>query len=319
MGEKAKSIGEKLEGFGENLFKDLGWQELARDKEIKCIKVQHKNKKQNSKKTHGIDLLHSHYDSYRGQAIGVITECKNRTWAGISPSTINSWAEELLNTIECSQNSLEVCTNISNNCSINTGILLIYCNDGQFNKDKFYDYLTELNCPIRRNPINIFMAGNDRIDQWNSLLKKIRTDYSDNFKFVYPSIDNNSIYNTDSCLTANHLFSKFVFGVREYYQESFLAGSSLPTKIPCKQYIIFSFDDCNNDAFKYIYSIFKRFQFESADEYIFCFYPQKSEDIDFTRDNFVKATASLINQNKKIKVDFMENRSLGPVDYAVKG
>ena len=36
MGEQASKIGKKLEGFGENLFSDLGWSELARDKEIKA-------------------------------------------------------------------------------------------------------------------------------------------------------------------------------------------------------------------------------------------------------------------------------------------
>ena len=51
MGEQASRIGKKLEGFGENLFSDFGWTELARDKEIKCTRTSHK------KKTHGIDLL----------------------------------------------------------------------------------------------------------------------------------------------------------------------------------------------------------------------------------------------------------------------
>ena len=38
MGEKAKKIGEKLEGFGERLYDRFGWNELTRDQEIKCTK-----------------------------------------------------------------------------------------------------------------------------------------------------------------------------------------------------------------------------------------------------------------------------------------
>ena len=43
MGEHASKIGKKLEGFGEVLFANLGWIELARDKEIKCTRSSHKN------------------------------------------------------------------------------------------------------------------------------------------------------------------------------------------------------------------------------------------------------------------------------------
>ena len=45
MGENAKKIGEKLEGFGERLYQRFGWNELTRDTEIKCIRTTHKNEK----------------------------------------------------------------------------------------------------------------------------------------------------------------------------------------------------------------------------------------------------------------------------------
>ena len=51
MGEQAARIGKKLEEFGENFLPNLGWIELAHDKEIKCTRASHK------KQTHGIDLL----------------------------------------------------------------------------------------------------------------------------------------------------------------------------------------------------------------------------------------------------------------------
>lgn len=39
MGEQAARIGKKLEEFGENFLPNLGWIELAHDKEIKCTRA----------------------------------------------------------------------------------------------------------------------------------------------------------------------------------------------------------------------------------------------------------------------------------------
>ena len=65
MGEKAKKIGEKLEGFGERLYDRFGWNELTRDQEIKCTKSSHKKKQ--GTRTHGVDLYHKYYDPYRAK------------------------------------------------------------------------------------------------------------------------------------------------------------------------------------------------------------------------------------------------------------
>ena len=77
MGENAQKIGKKLEGFGEKMYKRFNWAELNRDEEIKCINLLHKTKRDNNKRTHGIDLLHTYYDTYLEKNIGVVTECKN--------------------------------------------------------------------------------------------------------------------------------------------------------------------------------------------------------------------------------------------------
>ena len=325
MGEKAKSIGEKLEGFGEKLFEGFGWNEIIRDLEIQCKKSTHKNKADKSKRTHGVDLLHRFNDPYINQTIGVITECKNRTWAGIGKGTIQQWFNELVNTIECTKNSNEIKDLDLHGANINTGILLINCNDGKFDKEKFYEYLSMLEITNKRDPINIFIAGNDKIDQWHALLKKIqfyKSQYSDSiFKIVYPSIEN-SKRSEEEYITVTHLFSRYVFAVHNYYIEESSANIGMTNKIARRRYVIFSFDKHTKDSFKYLCSMFKYFQLEEGQEYVFCFYPQKAEDIEYINNNFIKSlkdsNGKEIIDATKIKIEFLENRNINPVEYSQK-
>ncbi|WP_026478289.1 hypothetical protein [Alkaliphilus transvaalensis] len=321
-GESSKTIGEKLEGFGENLFSGFGWTELARDQEIICQKSQHKNIKGNSKNTHGIDLMHLCKDPYRNINNRIITECKNRTWQGISRSSIEAWVKELVNTIDCSQNDNSLNGLASQPFVPNAGILLIHCNDGNFNEKQFYDYVSAIEIPNRRNPINIYIAGNDRIDRWNALLNMVKTQY-EGIDFVYPSI-NKSVYEQGKFLTVNHLFSKFIFATREYLVEEVNPKYTLKPQSVRKQNIIFSFDECKSYAFKYLCDIFKFFQFEKgADEYVFCFYPKNGDDIEYTKKNFIKSLkredGSYLIDESRVKVEMMNNRHITPIDYHIKG
>ena len=77
MGEQAARIGKKLEEFGENFLPNLGWIELAHDREIKCTRTSHK------KQTHGIDLLCKFDNPYTTTQQGIIIECKNRQMKSI--------------------------------------------------------------------------------------------------------------------------------------------------------------------------------------------------------------------------------------------
>ena len=326
MGEKAKSIGEKLEGFGEKLFEGFGWQEITRDLEIKCKKSTHKNANGGSKQTHGVDLLHLVDDPYLGRTIGVITECKNRQWSGIPLSTIQQWLGELVNTIECTKNSNEIKELDICSANINTGILLINCNDGKFEKDKFYEYLSKLTISNKRDPINIYISGNDRIEQWHALRKKIeeyRFKYKQgSFKLVYPSIDN-SKRSEEDYIVVTHLFSKYIFAVHNYYIGENSHNPGMPNMIARRRYVIFSFDKHTKESFKYLCSMFKYFQFEEGQEYLFCFYPNSADDIEYINNNFKKSLRNIngkeILDENKINIDFLENISINPVDYCKRG
>ena len=164
MGENAKKIGDKLEHFGKNLFVELGWTELTRDREIKCKRSSH------HKRTHGIDLLCKFKNPYIQGNQGVIIECKNRQMRSITQSDIEEWVKELINNIECAQSSDELQDiDLTDIVKLNTGLLLIHANEN-WDRKKFYTYLSKLKNINRRNPINIYIAGNDRIEMWTSVL-----------------------------------------------------------------------------------------------------------------------------------------------------
>jgi len=135
MGEQAKKIGEKLEGYGEKLFSGFGWTELTRDKEIKCTR-----KGTHKKRTHGIDLLMSFWNPYLGGKQGIIVECKNRKMAGITQEKMNTWLNELINTIECTQSTEEMEDINLEDTNLCTGMLLVHAND-KFDGEKFNSYL----------------------------------------------------------------------------------------------------------------------------------------------------------------------------------
>lgn len=196
MGENAKKIGDKLEGFGQRLFERFGWEELTRDQQINCKKSKHKNESGQRKTTHGIDIYHSYIDPYKQMNLGIITECKNYKWESINRSSLQKWFDQLKDTIECAQSSAEL-EDFNNKCDvINTGILLVHANDNKYNEDKFREYLNELKYPQKRNPINIFIASNKEIEKWDSMFSYIENtnrNTENEFLFYNPSISGSGI------------------------------------------------------------------------------------------------------------------------------
>lgn len=311
MGEKAKKIGEKLEGFGEILFEGFGWYEITRDREISCTKSLHK------KRTHGLDLFLLNLNPYMNLKQGIIVECKNRQMVSITDSEIEKWIKELINTIDCARNSEELTDLSIDDVVLNTGILLIHAND-KFDSEKFHKSVKKVFLQSRRDPINIYVAGNEEINRWNALREKIKSTFNGEFKFIYPSI-NESDQLCDSSISLDYLYSKYFFAMNTHYISEMDSRSGSMVKIPKLQHIMFSFDDNIVESFKYMWSLFKFYQMQSADEYIFVFYPRTSEDTEFIKENFIATLKELdmpISEEmaKKIKLDFIDNRTLSPVD-----
>lgn len=314
MGEQASKIGKKLEGFGEHLFSGFGWNELARDTEIQCSR-----KHQHAKQTHGLDLLMNFYNPYLGCKQGVVVECKNRQMKSITQSEVDKWLQELINAIECAQSAPELQYLDTGDANLNTGLLLIHAND-LFDSEKFKKYLCNLKAPSRRNPINIFIAGNDEINMWNSLRNKIEKDFTKEFGFIYPSIEGSNM-EMGKYITINQLYSKYIFAqdVKPIQKDE----DGVTYQVPMVRKIMISFDKISINNFKYMWSMFKAMQFQDAKELVFVFYPRKSDDAEFVKTNFIKTLyqiAQPINDEiaKKIKIEFIDNRKLSPVDIGGK-
>lgn len=309
MGEQATKIGKKLEGFGEVFLAKLGWIELARDQEIKCTRASHQ------KTTHGIDLLCKFDNPYIATQQGIIVECKNRQMKSITKANIEDWVKELINNIECSQSAPELSEVDLTNTTLNTGLLLIHANDC-FDSNKFYSYLKDLHIPNRRNPINIFIAGNDRINLWTSLFAKIQNSYNRDFTFLYPSINGFSKSNQKT-LTIDGMYSRYLFA--QNTGVTYKRRMNSDYEIPFEQNIMFFLDEITVENFKYAWSMFKHYQLQGADKYIFVFYPRKKGDVEFVKEKF-KTTLRSCNmpivesEIEKIEFDFIDNRSLSPIE-----
>lgn len=311
MGENSVKTGKKLEEFGETLISKLGWIELTRNREIKCTRAIH------TKKTHGIDLFCKFNNPYLNGNQGVIIECKNRQMQSINKNSIDEWLKELISTIECSQSTAELNDiNIDDLKTQNTGLLLIHANEN-WDEKKFYNYLKEITVPNRKNPINVFIAANDKINLWTSLFNKIDKDYKDNFSFIYPSLNEYS-KKMQNTLTINAMFSKYIFAQHSYTTTESRSGQNY--ELPHQQTIMFFLDEVNKNNFKYAWSMFKHYQLQGADKYVFIFYPRKEEDIACVRELFfstIKEGDPHITEEEfeKISYDFLDNYSISPVEF----
>lgn len=316
MGESARKVGEKLESFGEGLYKKFGWEELLRDKEIKCNKSSHKNSNGNQNRTHGIDLYHKYKDPYREKNIGIITECKNYAWQSINTSNIQKWLDQLIKTIECAQVSEEI-REQNKKCDVtNTGVLLVHANDGNYNDEEFRSYLTGVKYKTKKNNvINIFIASNHEIERWDSMYEylDINTNSADKLNFYYPSIMGSEL-TLEKHITLEQLFSDFIFIDKETTRtEEDEYEEQLTKKI--KQSIVISFDKVTENAIEYLCDMFKELQLERPGrEYVFCFYPETTKDVDIINEKF-KPYVRTRFKGKKIKVVSLRNKSLSPVDF----
>jgi hypothetical protein len=271
------------------------------------------------KRTHGIDLLSKFDDPYAGGQ-AVIIECKNRQMQSITAASVNEWTKELINNVECAQSAIELSSTGIDASVLSTGLLLIHANDGAYDESKIDGILKGIALPARRNPINVFVATNREINMWTSLFRLINNSFaSGELSFVYPSINGHSKVHSKT-IPINALYSKFLFA--EYkYDKTFEDGSRKGTEAKTS-HIMFSFDDISSDSFRYMWSMFKYFQMQGADDYVFCFYPRKAIDTQLlTKENFISAilrdqNGAGITESDKIKVGVIkiDNRMLSPVD-----
>lgn len=306
MGELASRIGKVLEDFASNTLPLFGWNVLANNLEIDCTRSSHK------KNTHGIDLLCQYYNPYKNKKQTVIVECKNRQMQSISAANISTWVNELINNIECSQSSSDLEKYDLSDSTLNSGLLLIHAND-EFYENNFYSYLQKIQVPNRRNSINVYIAGNDRINQWIYTYEEMKQ-FND-LKIVYPSINQISM-SKQRISSLDILFSNYFFAECEMEETKSFANRTITEKKPVS--MMYFLDNICVDNFRYAWSMFKFYQRQFTDKYIFIFYPRKEADIEFIKEQFIKTIQSVENDRKeseKIEIKIIKNRAISAINY----
>jgi hypothetical protein len=82
---------------------------------------------------------------------------------------------------------------------------------------------------------------------------------------------------------------------------------------------MFFLDDVCTENFKYAWSMFKHFQMQGTDRYCFAFYPRKTGDVEYVRENFLSTLKNVENpisetEVSKITIEFLTNRTLSPIE-----
>lgn len=322
MSEEQQYQGDRWTTQTNNILKALGWGQIGDSNfDISCTnKVAHKTGDKSRKNPHGIDSLFSYFDPYKGKNNELIVESKNRKWEGLTKSTIQDFVKQLSMTVECARTSIELrnlgCTDIS------TGLLMIWCNEPELFKSKDYkNYLKNLQIKLKRTPIILYIASNEEILRWCSLIEKvkeIRTDsINKKFEFFYPS----DMYSGGivSASRQNHinlayLFSSYIFA-KSIEIETFRNGNTSSFNITH----IFFFAVPSLEELEFMYSCIQNYQLEDCDEIKIHFYGEQTEfrgSINqFVREK--KKSLELQNSSTSIKVDYMNILLNVPENYNI--
>lgn len=316
MGENAQKVGKKLENLGVELLSMFNWKKKMSDKEIKCTRSTHKNASGTSKRTHGIDLYMEYKDPYLGGIQGVFIECKNREWRNINKSEIQNWVNEEINLIDCARNNAELQEFYADGAGKNCALIIINCNDGKYDHEKFQQYLSEIQIPNKKIPYKIFIAGNKTLEKWDAIDHMIKANYHNGLKVMYPSI-NNSQPLSENYWSLNHLFAKYVFCETEEMHEVIRTKEIHVDKI----LVVFFFDKICSESILYMWSMCRTFQYENHyDGYDICFWADNKKECDYVNENLINILKNYdggkISEEikKMVRFKFLFNRNINPVD-----
>lgn len=65
--------------------------------------------------------------------------------------------------------------------------------------------------------------------------------------------------------------------------------------------------------------MFKHYQLQGEEQYVFVFYPRNKDDVTFVKEHFITTLKSgdkpiTDAESNKIKLDFIDNRTLSPIE-----
>lgn len=251
MSEEQPIQGNRWTTHAIDLLNGLGWN-LRGDtnQDIPCAIHGRRN-------PHGIDAFLTCFDPYQNREIGVIIENKNYSWNNINKTFIQKSVDNLIQTIECVPYSEEFTRKFNlSHAMVNTGILMIWSHD-RFEKERFEEYLYEINIPRKHNTLRISVLNNYDILKLYSIKHTIEElkNISDKFDIYYPSYAESDSLRGNNFVSLEYFHSKYIFG-KMIKTKELPQGVTIPVNIT----IIFYFDKLTLDCLEYMYLALRKFQ-----------------------------------------------------------
>jgi hypothetical protein len=297
MPENENVIGDYWTKESVALMKKLGWKQVGCSNfDITCSnhKAERKGKK------HGVDSIFQYYDPFLEQQIYVNVESKTRAWKGIDEKAIREWIVQVTGVMECASQAPELHALKVNN--IKNSLVLCWCNDGNYNHEKYTEYLKKISFKSKNTEYNIFLAFNKDILRWCSLIDtidKLKVECN-KFNVFYPTIIGESTTNLLKAeyVTLFFLYSKYIFATAEVAEQN-ARGVSYK-----KQNIVFNFDEISLQSLLVMYDAFKQYQLQDADEYVIYLYDKKSNVRTYIEEfkNTIENQQKAINEKQQIDI-----------------
>jgi len=255
MPENQNASGEHWTRESVSILKQFAWtQKGSCNFDIDCV---HHSKERNGQ-GHGIDSFFEYYDPYSKSTQGILVESKTRQFSGITTGSIKKWIKQVTDCMECMQVSPSIQGMTS--APIQNALLMIWAND-EYEHEMFMKMLRKVGIASKKYPCNIFVASNQEILKWCSLINTIDTlkAQSDSFKFIYPNVPT---IGTDLILaehlTLTHLFSKYVFAEVKAQVPDVRGGTYQIEKL-----IVFCYESVSVASLDFLYTLIKRLNFQS--------------------------------------------------------
>lgn len=264
MGEDSQIIGKELESAIIKLIPSFGWELLGENISVDCRRSVHRSFKKSTqdennttkqKRSHGIDLLCRYYNPITDRYEVIVIECKRRKFESFTKGNVDTWIEELINTIECSNDSSIVNPYLKGSAIV--GGMLIYCDsDGKYDPVKSQTVIKQLKIPSKKTPLPIYLATPTILDRWKNMLLKIKEIGGTPLSVVYPSVAG-SQWSKNPILIPSILFSDYIITSRT--ENIKIENATVEKEIKS----IFSFDKIGVNLLPYIKDMVQQLQLEA--------------------------------------------------------
>lgn len=220
MGEWSKKIGEYGEDIIENFLSDIGWNDPVKGMTIQCYMQngEHKNDKEKSVKTHGVDFLYSYMNPlFDGQLNNIIISSKySMDKYPNSPTEKFKWyIADLVNTIQCfscSEKKVELIS-LYNCTSINDVGVLFWLSGSKDSDDDLISKVSSSRLDLTCNN-TVYIVDNRHITFILELIKYIKAQEKYHYSFYYPStglnINPTSRQNTGNIMPVEYINSSLI-------------------------------------------------------------------------------------------------------------